>query len=124
VAFFIEQTGVIISILKTRKALLLSIPITLLLSEALNNICEQINGKQKESTKNDNKIQESPAGSTTDSTNSSTEESHNQNLNYIETQLLLSINNIRAQNGLQMLSPNQTLIGKEFEAGKYNSFKL
>jgi len=90
----------------------------------LNNICEQINRKQKESTKNDNKIQESPAGSTTDSTNSSTEESHNQNLNYIETQLLLSINNIRAQNGLQMLNPNQTLIGKEFEAGKYNSFKL
>ncbi|HEY4696021.1 MAG TPA: CAP domain-containing protein [Candidatus Hydromicrobium sp.] len=80
--------------------------INLLLNEALNNICKQINENQKESTKNDDETQESEV----DSTNSLAEESQDQNLNYMETQLLLSINNIRTQNGLQMLNPNQTLM--------------
>jgi uncharacterized protein YkwD len=78
--------------------------INLLLIEALNDLCKQINENQKELSENDGNTQESEAESTA---NSTTEE--NQNLNYMETQLLLYINNIRAQNGLQILNPNQVI---------------
>jgi len=85
--------------------------INLLLDEALDNICEQISVKQEEYIENNNKLQKSPpAGSGTGTTNPTAEEGQNENLNYMETQLLFSINSIRVQNGLQILNPNQTLI--------------
>jgi len=82
--------------------------INLLLDEVLDNICNQIKGMQEESTGSDSKIQESPAaGSDTGFTNSMTEKFQNENL---EASVLLAINNLRKQNGLQILNPNQTLI--------------
>ena len=92
--------------------------INLLLIEALNDLCKQINENQKESSENDDNTQESEAESTSDSTNSSTEENQNQNLNYMETQLLLYINNIREQNGLQMLNPNQVITNIAYSRSK------
>jgi len=84
----------------------------------LNNLCKQINENQKESSENDGETQESEAEFTADSTNSPTEESLNQDLNYMETQLLLYINNIRVQNGLQILNPNQVLTNIAYSRSK------
>lgn len=82
--------------------------INLLLNEALDDICSQIKGTQEEFAGSDIKIQESPAeGSGTDFTDSVTEKIKNENP---ETSLLLTINNLRKQNGLQILNPNQILI--------------
>ena len=82
--------------------------INLLLDRALDNICNQIKETQEEPSGNDSKIQDSqPSGSGTSSTNSAAVNNQSENL---EAQMLITINNLRKENGLQMLKLNQTLI--------------
>jgi len=81
--------------------------INLLLDRVLDNICNQIKETQEEPSGNDSKIQESqPSGSGISSTNSAEVNNQSENL---EAQMLITINNLRKENGLQILKLNQTL---------------
>ena len=81
--------------------------INLLLDRVLDNICNQIKETQEEPSGNDSKIQQSqPSGSGTSSINSAAVNNQSENL---EVQMLITINNLRKENGLQMLKLNQTL---------------